>query len=200
MKKFALIFGLFLVLGNVLPANAEMMIYKNDYERLVTIGEKLLTANNIDKRLMFGFSSIGNFGVFPILMDTSRTHDYNLHNNRIVTIYTGDFAKAITDDEVAALIAPEIAQGVHSYTGILNGQLFFTKNGIGFIAKKNELEFDRQAVDYLVSAGYNPTALINIYNKILPDWRGTFWGRHNKAEKRIKEIKKYISKKYPEYI
>lgn len=199
MKKLALCLGLLLGLGSFFPANADI-IYKNDYERLATIGEKILSTNNINKKITFSFSTLGHYGIMPILMDTSRTHDYNLHNNRNVSIYTGDYAKTISDDEVAALLAPEIAQGVHSYTGVLNGQLFFTKNGLNFLAKKNELKFDKQAVDYLVSAGYNPTALISVFDKTLPDWRGTFWGRHNKAEKRIQEVKKYIRDNYPEYL
>ena len=199
MKKLALVLGLLFALGAFLPANADI-IYKNDYERLTTIGNKILTTNNINKKITFSFTSLARYGIMPILMDTSRSHDYDLHNNRNVSIYNGDYAKTVSDDEVAALLAPEIAQGVHSYTGVLNGQLFFTKNGINFIAKKNELKFDKEAVDYLVSAGYNPMALISIFNKTLPDWRGTFWGRHNKAEKRIREVKKYISANYPEYL
>ena len=199
MKKIVLVLGLLLGLGSFLPANAELL-NKSDYVRLLAVGNKIIETNNINKRILFNFTGIGNVGVFPIFVDTSRTHDYNLHNNRIVNVPLGDYFKLSSDDELAAFLAPEIAQGVHSYNGVLNGQLFITKNGIGFLSKKNEMKFDKQAVDYLVSAGYDPTALITVIKKTVPEWRGTFWGRHNKADKRIKEIRKYINSNYPNYL
>lgn len=203
MKKIVLGLSLLLALGNILPANADALLNKSDYTRLLNVGNKILKTNNIDKKILFNFTSVGNYGVMPIAIDTSHSHDYNLHNNRVVNVYLGDYFKLNSDEELAALLAPEIAQGVHSYTGLLNGQFFFTKNGacpFNAIAKRNELKFDKQAVDYLVSAGYNPTTLITVYERLLPEWRGTFWGRHNKAEKRINNIKKYINEKYPQYL
>ncbi len=187
--------------GLSLPANADLL-ERSDFQKINNIGNKLIQENNINKRFTFNFTGVGAQGVFPILLDTSYSNDMNLHNNRTVSVYVADYERC-TDDEIAGLIAHDLAQGVHSYSGVLNGQLMFTKNG-GFpfngIAKSNELRFDKKAVDYMVNAGYNPTALTSALNKTTGEWRGTFWGRHNKTAKRVKTINTYIRAKYPQYL
>ena len=185
-----------------LQANAELL-NKSDYARLEKIGNRLITANQINKRFTFNFTSIGQQGAYPILLDTSYSNDMNLHNNRTISMYFADYLRLSSDDEVSALIAHDLAQGLHSYTGVLNGQFMFTKNGacpFNYIAKKNEMEFDKTSVDYLVKAGYNPVAIITMLDKTGAEWRGTFWGRHNKTEKRITAVYEYIKAKYPKYL
>lgn len=198
MKKF---FALLCIIGlsSFSSVNAELL-NKSDYTKLLTVGNKILKANHIDKRLTFDFTSIGHQGAFPIVFDTSKASDYNLHNNRIVSVYLGDYFRLKSEDELAAILAHNIAQGVHSYTGIANGQLFFTKNGFLVFSKKNELEFDKTAVDYMVNAGYNPMAIISVYERVLPEWRGSFWSRHNKTSKRVNVVKNYIKNNYPQYL
>lgn len=197
MKKI-LVSILFLFLLNIgLQANAELL-NKSDYIRIQDIGNKLIQANKIKHRFTFNFTSIGQQGVTPII-DTSYTNDLNLHNNRCISLYFADYLRLSSDDEVAALIAHDLAQGEHSYTGILNGQLMFTKNGFfpfNYFAKRNEMQFDKTAVNYLVNAGYDPKAFVSALNKTTGEWRGTFWGRHNKTQKRVKSINKYIESKY----
>ena len=202
MKKIlmSLVFTM-CVMGLSLPANADLL-NKSDYLKIQNIGNNLIKSNNINKRFTFNFTTIGAQGAFPILLDTSYSSDMNLHNNRIVSVYFADYER-LTEDEVAGLIAHELAQGVHSYTGVLNGQLMFTKNGyfpFNGIAKANELRFDKKAVDYMVNAGYNPTAFVSALEKTTGEWRGTFWGRHNKTSKRVKIINTYIQAKYPQYL
>ena len=198
MKKF-LVSILFLFLLNIgLQSNAELL-NKSDYIRIQNIGNKLIQANNIKHRFTFNFTSIGQQGAYPILLDTSFSNDMNLHNNRCISLYFADYLRLSSDDEVAALMAHDLAQGEHSYTGILNGQLMFTKNGFfpfNYFAKRNEMRFDKTAVNYLVNAGYDPKAFISALNKTTGEWRGTFWGRHNKTQKRVKSINKYIESKY----
>lgn len=203
MKKL-LFYGLLVLsmLGVQLQASADL-INKSDYTRLINIGNKLIEANNIKHRYTFNFTSIGQQGAFTLLLDTSYNNDMNLHNNRTISIYFSDYLRLSTDDEIAGLIAHELAQGEHSYTGVCNGQFMFTKNGhfpFNAIAKSNELKFDKKAVDYLVKAGYKPKALETALNKTTGEWRGTFWGRHNKTDKRIKAINEYIQSKYPNKI
>ena len=197
MKKI-LVSILFLFLLNIgLQANAEPL-NKSDYMRIQDIGNKLIQANKIKHRFTFNFTSIGQQGVTPII-DTSYTNDLNLHNNRCISLYFADYLRLSSDDEVAALMAHDLAQGEHSYTGILNGQLMFTKNGFfpfNYFAKRNEMRFDKTAVNYLVNAGYDPKAFASALNKTTGEWRGTFWLRHNKTQKRVKAINKYIENKY----
>ena len=197
-KKLMGMLLLLAMFGLNLQVNAELLD-KADYTRLQKIGNKLIQANSIKHRYTFNFTSIGQQGAYPILLDTSFSNDMNLHNNRTVIIYFADYLRLASDDEVAGLIAHELAQGEHSYTGILNGQFMFTKNGyvpFNYIAKVNELKFDKKAVDYLVTAGYNPNALASALNKTAGEWRGTFWGRHNKTQKRVNNLNKYVATKY----
>lgn len=203
MKKLVLCGLLVLtMLGVQLQASADL-INKSDYIRLMNIGNKLIEANNIKHRYTFNFTSVGQQGAYPILLDTSFSNDLNLHNNRTISIYFSDYLRLSTDDEIAGLIAHELAQGEHSYTGVCNGQFMFTKNGhfpFNAIAKKNELKFDKKAVDYLVKAGYKPKAFGTALNKTAGEWRGTFWGRHNKTQKRINALDEYIQSKYSDKI
>lgn len=185
-----------------LCVNADL-IEKSDFVRIDNIGMNLIRSNNINKRFVFNFTHIGQQGAYPVLIDTSYSNDINLHNNRTISVYIADYAKSTSNDEVAALIAHDLAQGVHSYTGVLNGQFMFTKNGVcpfNYIAKKNEMNFDKTSVDYLVKAGYNPVAIITMLDKTGAEWRGTFWGRHNKTNKRIQAVYEYIKTCYPQYL
>lgn len=203
MKKLLmLLVATFCVTGFSLPANADLL-NKADYLKLQKVGTNLVESNGIDHRFTFNFTSIGHQGAFPIMLDTSYSNDMNLHNNGVVSIYFSDYERLATEDELAGLVAHELAQGVHSYTGILNGQLMFTKNGVfpfNAIAKRNELQFDKKAVDYMVNAGYNPRAFSSALEKTTGEWRGTFWGRHNKTSKRVNKINTYIKGKYPQYL
>ena len=179
------------------------LIEKEDVHRIENIGMNLLVKNNINKRITFGFTDLKDFSAFPSSIEPDIYKDYNLHNNREVTIPINIYPKLTSDDEVAAIMAHEIAQGIHSYKGIMNGQIMISKNGtfpLNYWAKKNELQFDRDAVDYLAGAGYNPVALITAYSKTLPEVRGTFFLRHNKAAKRINNIYNYIKTNYPKYL
>ncbi len=202
MNKKIIILVLAFLLINLSPVFAGI-IDKSDVYRIEKIGINLLVKNHIDKRIIFGLTTIKDYTIYPVSTDTSIYKDYNLHNNREVTISINEYQKLTSDDEVAAIIAHDIAQGIHSYTGVMNGQLMITKNGafpFNYWAKKNELDFDRQAVDYLANAGYNPVAIITAYSKVLPDVRGTFWSRHNKADKRMNNIYNYIKTAYPQYL
>lgn len=196
MKK-NLVIGLLVLLMSA--SNVFAGTFKEDVQKINNIGFKLLNDNSISQRLVFDLKNIPNQGPLPFWMDYSRYADYNLHNNRVVTVYIDDFCKMTSDDEVAALLAHNIAQGVHSYKGILNGQIFFTKDG-SFWAKPNELNYDKQAVDYLVKSGYNPVAIITAYEKVLPEWRGTLFKRHNMANKRMLTVYRYIDSHYPQYL
>ena len=200
IRFFCFIVFVFLIM--VGPVSADV-IEKSDVYRVENIGTNLLVKNNIDKRIIFGLTFIKDYTIYPVSTDSSLYKDYNLHNNREVTVSVNEYQKMTSDDEVAAIIAHNIAQGVHSYTGIMNGQLMITKNGafpFNYWAKKNELTFDRKAVDYMVNAGYNPVALITAYSKILPDVRGSFWSRHNLPDKRMNNIFNYIKQNYPQYL
>ena len=196
MKKMLL--SLALLSAMVTPVFAMTQQDVTASQRVHRIGTKIAKANNLQHRYIYDILGSFQEDALPVVFDYSTAHDLNLHNNRRVYITANDYLKMVSDDEIAAILAHNLAQGEHSYTGVLDGQFFFTKNGrfpFNYFAKKNELEFDKTAVTYMKKAGYNPNALITAYEKTLPEWRCTFFGRHNKTAKRIDVIKKAISGK-----
>jgi predicted Zn-dependent protease len=55
-------------------------------------------------------------------------------------------------------------------------------------------------VDFLVTAGYNPLALITFLHKSEPQKRFDRFSAHNLTSKRLANIYEYIYKRYPSYL
>ena len=103
-----------------------------------------------------------------------------------------------SDDEIAAMLAREIATVMKSYSGMWGGTIDAIQ--VALSSKKFETVADKRAVDYMVKAGYNPLALIVYINKTCPQKRQDVIARHNLTSKRLARIYEYITYKYPEYL
>ena len=66
--------------------------------------------------------------------------------------------------------------------------------------KKYELFLDKRGVDFMVTAGYNPLAMITYINKTYPQKRQDKIARSNLTSKRLANIYEYIYTKYPIYL
>ena len=66
--------------------------------------------------------------------------------------------------------------------------------------RPKENKFDIKAVDYMVKAGYNPVALITVYNKTLAQTRYEWCHFYPLTTKRMVNIYEHIYKKYPQYL
>jgi hypothetical protein len=69
-----------------------------------------------------------------------------------------------------------------------------------FYPKKFEIVADKRAVDYMVTAGYNPVGLITFIQKTSPQARQDFISHKNLTSKRLAIIYEYIFTKYPYYL
>ena len=168
MKKFILICALILL---ILPAFAA------DEAKL------------IEKRVVFAYSEAEKSGLLEVDKDLTR---------RQVVVYSGKYKFVDSDDELAAVLARDIAIAVRTYDGIFNGSLRALQ--IKAAPKKFEIVADKTAVDYMVKAGYNPLGLITYIQKTSPQRRFDMISNKNLTSKRLAMIYEYIYMKYPYFL
>jgi len=186
MKNFLILLSLILLSQ---PALATLSEENNIQSRIDSIGIKLLNENKIQKRIVFVYDKNDK----EKLLSTNKTL-----TKRQIIIYDGLYQFVQTDEELAAMLARQIAIAVKSYNGMWGGWIDSAQ--VALSSKKFELVADKRAVDYMINAGYNPLALIVFLNKTSPQKRSDFISRHNLTSKRLARIYEYITYKYPEIL
>ncbi len=194
MKKFLVLLGVILI-GTCAFAEEVYVIrgvnfgnfWKKkgiDEEKVLSVGQKIMLDNKIPKRV-------------PIFVVNNKSVNAsaNLYD-KTVTINSGAFLYIDNDDELAYVLAHEIAHSVDAYGGMIKYM------AMGANSKKYEQKADLNGIDYMVKAGYDPIAAITMGNKIFGepiwDWGCTYL--HPKGSKRLIEMYKYIYVKYPQYL
>ena len=154
-------------------------------QKVMLVAQKLYASNKITKRTPIAIIRKPN-------TINATTNIYS----RQITIYTGILSSVDCDDELAFVLAHEIAHDLESYGG------YFKYVAMNFNPKKYELKADTDAIDLMVAAGYNPIAAITMGNKIFDepifDWGISY--THPKGSKRLLTMYKYILVKYPQYL
>ncbi len=167
--------------------DAQISRNMNIQENVSNIGLKILNANKIDVRMIFVYNSrYSKINTEPSL------------RKRQIVVYDKSIQFASDDAEIAAFLAREICKTAESYTGIGNGLVSSVQ--VKCAPKKYELFFDKRAVDFMVTAGYNPVALITFLNKSYPQKRFDKFSKTNLTSKRLANIYEYIYTKYPYYL
>ncbi len=195
MKKILILLGVLLI-GTCSFAEEIMVIHgvnvNNfwkkkgiDEEKVLKVGQKIMIDNRIPKRVPI-FVNTNN----KVVNASSNSYD------KTVNIYSGMFLYIDNDDELAYVLAHEIAHSVEAYGGMIKYM------AINANSKKYEQKADLNAIDYMVKAGYNPVAAITMGNKIFgePVWDWGFTYLHPKGSKRLIDMYKYIYVKYPQYL
>ena len=192
MKKFLILFAALMFLTSNLIAEAK----KPTAEDIPEIGFNILESNKIQKRMIFKYTS--NIKNPRARIDWKPENAGLVYTDRTIWVY-GD-ALDLTDDEneLAGLLSQTIALGENSYKGLFRG--FFSNMAYSFNPRPKENKADLKAVDYMVKAGYNPVALITIYNKTLGQTRYEWCHYYPLATKRMANIYAYIKTNYPEYL
>ena len=189
MKKIFILMSMLVFMCSSAYATSEIIngeYIKKAQSRIDQVGFKLLNYNGIEKRTVFDFNT------------KSVKNAYSRSTDRQIVIYRGIYNRLDSDDELAAVLAHEIAHSVDSYNGILRGT--FYSWSYYFAPKKYEYKADKKAVDYMVNAGYNPVAFIVVMSKTFPQNRYDWYSTHPLASRRMMQIYEYIYKKYPEYL
>lgn len=151
------------------------------------IGFKITNANKIDVRMIFVYDKKSKLiEIDPTLL------------KREIIVYDKYVQFASDDAELAAFLSREICKGAESHTGLWKG--FLNSVQIKAAPKKYELFLDKRAVDFMVTAGYNPLAIITYMNKAYPQKRYDKVSRSNLTSKRLANIYEYIYTKYPIYL
>lgn len=167
--------------------STQIMTDKDIQNHITEIGFKLLNANKIDVRMIFVYKN----------KNVKIKGEPGLTKRQIV-LYDETLKFAKNEEELAAYIARKICKSAESYDGMFNGTL--TSIQVKSAPKKYEIFFDKRAVDFLVTAGYNPIALITFLHKSEPQRRFDKFSSHNLTSKRLANIYEYIYTKYPSYL
>lgn len=167
----------------------EIQKYNSIQTRIDNIGTDILNYNKIPKRVIFVYDD----------KNKKKTLDmYKEFTKRQVVVYDELYKKASDDNELAAMIAREIALVIKSYKGMWGGRIDAIQ--IALSSKKFEIFADKRAVDFMVNAKYNPLGLITFINKTCPQKRSDKISRSNLTSKRLALIYEYITYKYPEFL
>lgn len=153
-------------------------------EKISQVSKNLILKNKINKRV-------------PVIVTSN--NEVNAVTNmmtRKIEIYSGILGLIDNDDELAFIIAHEMAHAVEAYDGPCS--LLINR----WNSKSYEYKSDLKAIDYMVNAGYDPISGMIMLNKFsaepLSDWG--FLSTHPKGSKRLLAMYKYIYKKYPQYL
>ena len=189
-KKIIVLMAFFAIVTPAFGYDESVLAKENFIQtRIDAVGTNLLNYNKIPKRIVFTYDKSEKKKL--VSTDKSLT-------KRQVIVYDGLYQSVQTDDELAAMLAREIATVMKSYSGLWGGMLDSLQVALG--SKKFEMVSDKRAVDYMVSAGYNPLALIVYINKTCPQKRFDKISRHNLTSRRLAHIYEYITYKYPQYL
>ena len=154
-------------------------------KKVMSVAQKIMTANNLNKRT-------------PVFINRNQNtaNAYTDGYTKGITVYAGLLSYIDCDDELAYILAHEMAHDIDFYGGYLKYVV------MNLNSKKYEQKADLVAIDLMVKAGYNPVAAIIIGNKIFAepilDWG--FFYTHPKGTKRLISMYKYILVKYPQYL
>ncbi len=191
MKKFLCFLSIFVLLvGTKAYAVKYDIKILNDImlqDHVNEIGTRILNANKIDVRMVFIYSK-----------DDKLLKGEPSLTKRQIIIYDKDIQHASDDNEIAAFLSREICKTAESYSGQLKGIVGAAQ--VKFAPKKYEIFFDKRAVDLMVTAGYNPLALITYMNKTYPQKRYDTFVRTNLTSVRLANIYEYIYTKYPSFL
>lgn len=190
MIRIAILF-LILFVGTIVPSFADTQIYDNlkIQNYIDNVGFNILNANRIDKRMIFTYNEESQKAI--MLTDKTLTR-------RQIVVYKNQINHISDKNELAAMLSREIVKGTLSYDGFARG--FVTSAQVKFAPKKYEIFFDKRAVDLMVTAGYDPVAMIVFLNKLGEQKRFSFILTNNTVSKRMAEVYEYIYTKYPQFL
>ncbi len=184
MKKFFCLLVLLMVSASGVFADELRLDKETQYQKkIMQIGFRILNANQIDKRMTFYYSTNKDVNAVTYL------------SSKQIAVYKGILPFLDSDDELAAVIAHEISHGIEAHKGLWR-RIVMSSN-----SKAYEFKADKNGVDLMVNAGYNPVAMIVMLNKISaePCWFEVS-STHPGGIQRLVSIYEYIYSKYPEYL
>lgn len=191
MKKLiTLLLALMISIG---AASAEIYVFEDsvtmtnfwekngkETKKVLLVAQKIMSSNKLNKRV-------------PVILDKSTVPNAMTNGmDRRIIVYKGLLPLIDNDDELAFILAHEMAHDMDFYGGFLN------YTAMTFNSKKYEVKADTKAVDYMVNAGYDPISAIISINKIAEEPMIDWLASHPRGTKRMMNLYKYIYVKYPQ--
>ena len=175
---------------------------------LNTIGQNIIKANKMPSTVTFKVT------------DNVDMNASNTNTTQYVYIYSGDLKYVENDNELAAVVAHEIGHlvnGHYTKSSLLNGAIssfnpttsseksaatvdLLKAISSSKVSKDNQKEADITAVDLMMSAKYNPLALISVVYKSDIAKNGGLLDSDLSCEERIMNIYDYANYNYPEQV
>ena len=187
MKKFLFLFVMIFFAIPAFSMDIDLTKVGRQQKYINEIGFRILNANKIEQRTNFYYEP-----------NRKTVNAFSRFTDRQITVTQGIMAYIDSDDEMAALLSHEISHSVDSYNGLFKGYFYMFK--YGFAPRKYESSADKKAVDYMVKAGYNPVAVIVLYNKLMAQTRYEYYLSHPLTSRRMAVVYEYIYRKYPAYL
>lgn len=200
MKKILLIFSILLInFSFATDWNSTAAL-----NRVNTIGQKILKANNIN---------------YPIQFKVSNEADINAYANidKEIYVYKGLLEYTSDDNELAGVISHEMGHIINGHCakqGVLNTGVATISNVVfqseaargisetlvsSKLSRNDEFEADITGADLMKKAGYNPLAMVSLLNKITDSYMDIL-SSHPSGEKRLLNVYNYVEYNYPNYI
>lgn len=191
MKK--ILFTIIAVFALIIPSYAATY---SASKQTPVVGANLLTKNGIPATNV-------KFMVVSGSPDNS-----NYATNRTINISTNDLTYAGNDNEVAAVVASELGHIISGHSARsrvislltegnnVNTNETATAFATNYKTLKEDQEADNVAVDLMVTAGYNPLAIIVVLTKQTGTYWETLQGKPANAE-RAMNVYNYVSYAYP---
>lgn len=164
-------------------------------QKVFEVGYTLLNANSSKNRV-----------AFQVFEQKNLINAFAFWPSSNVIIFKQIFPYIDSDDELAALLAHEIAHIQQSDSA----KTFWiqTIDILGFTSKHYEHKADLKGVDLMVKAGYNPIAMLTFLNKLAREdhWfirklDYILWFQsHPTGSKRLSKIYNHILINYPQFI
>jgi predicted Zn-dependent protease len=172
-------------------------------KRVNAVGENILSKNKLPVKVTFKVSE-------------DETANAYANINQEIYVQKGLLEFVENDDELAAVISHEIGHIVNAHIqrqGLISALIaYFTgqvtdekmKSGIDTanqlatlkMSRNDEYESDLTGADLMVRAGYNPLAMISVFNKICAN-SFDFFESHPSGDKRTMNVYDYLSYNYP---
>ena len=137
------------------PYDYKMWDRYGKYQQKVNeVAFKLLNKNKFPRRARFIVDQKN--GSKQVINASARYFDGR------IKIWKGMLLFADTDDELAAVLAHELGH----FEQLSTGNWLLRRLGMFSFPKRYEYDADEKGIDYMVKAGYNPLAMISMFNKI----------------------------------
>ena len=191
MKKIILFVSMLILSTGVVFATDETLVEREQaiQNRVNNVGIKILNANKIEKRVGFVYCKKDKKSFLKKMTEVDR---------RNIVLYENDYKFVENDDELAALVSRGIMYALKSYGGFWNGYLSAFQ--VKAAPKAYEIVADKRAVDFMVTAGYDPIGLITYIHKSSPQKKFDRFSNKNLTSKRLAIIYEYIFTKYPYFL